>query len=178
VAIDKDGAIIENYMAKYRELKHLESASAYRRFHDVACLNHGCYMVFGLIRTSALRQTPETKTGNYIGQDRVLLAELALIGRFWVSPEAIYFRRHSEQYCALDSDSARTAWYNPNTGRKFAFTDSRNFIEYVKAIRRQLNWPNRFLCYLVMVDWLRRKRHRLFKEISMAISERLQSIYG
>lgn len=178
IAIDSNGDVIENYMDKYHKLEHLESSLAYRRFHDVACRNHACYMVFGLIRTSALHMTPETKTGNYIGQDRVLLAELALIGPFWVSPETIYFRRHSEQYCALKSDSERTAWYNPNTGRDFAFTDSINFIEYVRAIRRQSKWPGRLLCYLVMVDWLRKMRHLLLKELTVAIRQRFQSSYG
>jgi len=169
IAIDKDGAIIENYMDKYRKLNHINSTSTYRRFHDLTCLNHGCYQVFGLIRTSALRLTP--KIANYIGSDRVLLAELSLMGRFWESPEPIYLRRHSEQYCALKDDKARTSWFNPNTERKYSFTDSDNFFEYVKAIRRvNLSWSDRVLCYLVMVDWLKRKRHRLFTEIKWLIS--------
>ena len=169
VAIDKNGEVIENYMDKYQKLNHLNSTATYRRFHDLSCRNHGCYQVFGLIRTLALKQTP--KIANYLGSDRVLLAELALMGRFWESPEPIYLRRHSEQYCALQDDKARTAWFNPNTGRKFSFTDSDNFFEYIKAIQRvNLRFLDKVLCYLVMIDWLKRKRHRLFKELKWLVS--------
>jgi glycosyltransferase involved in cell wall biosynthesis len=170
IAIDKDGVIIENYMDKYPTLKHINSTSTYQRFYDFACLNHGCFQVFGLIRASALRLTP--KIANYIGSDRVLLAELSLMGRFWESPEPIYLRRHSEQYCSLKDDSARTAWFNPKTGRKFGFTTSDNFLEYVKSIRRvKLSWLQRILCYLVMVNWIRKMRYRLFREFKAIISD-------
>lgn len=171
IAIDKNGAIIENYMDKYHKLKNLNSTSTYRRFHDLSCFNHGCYMVFGLIRSSALNLTP--KIANYVGSDRVLLAELSLLGGFWESPEPIYFRRHSEQYCALENDSTRTSWFNPDSKQKFAFTDSKNFVEYIRAIHRvNLSRPKKILCYLVLIDWLKKKRHRLFKEILMVINER------
>jgi glycosyltransferase involved in cell wall biosynthesis len=171
IAIDKDSAIIENYMDKYPKLKKLGSSLAYQRFHDLSCLNHGCFMVFGLIRSSALISTP--KIANYIGSDRVLLAELSLSGRFWESPEPILFRRHSEQYCALDNHSTRTNWFNPNRQQKITFTNSKNFTEYSRAIRRsKLSWFKKTLCYFILIDWLRKKRRRLFKEVFMFIKER------
>lgn len=174
IAINEDGKIIEGYMNKYHKLKNLDSTLAHRRFHDLTCLNHGCYMVFGLIRSSSLSSTP--KIADYIGSDRILLAELALLGRFCESLEPIYFRRHSEQYCALENDSTRTSWFNPNSKQSFSFTESKNFIEYIRAIHRvNLSWSKRTLCYLVLVNWLKKKRRRLFKEILMIINERFQS---
>jgi hypothetical protein len=96
------------------------------------------------------------------------VAELSLSGRFWESPEPIYFRRHSEQYCALENDSTRTDWFNPDTEQKFAFINSKNFIEYGKAIQRvNLSWSKKTPCYFVLLIWLVKKRHRLFKELLM-----------
>ena len=171
IAIDKDGEVIENYMDKYRQLKNLASFSTYRRFYDLSCLNHGCYMVFGLTRTAELKLTP--KIANYLGSDRVLVAELSLSGRFWESPDPIYFRRHSEQYCALANDSTRTDWFNPNTKQKFAYINSKNFIEYGKAIHRvNINGAKKISCYFVLIIWVIKKRHHLFKELLMLINER------
>ena len=168
IAIDKDGEIIENYMDKYRQLKHLSSPASYQRFYDLSCLNHGCFMVFGLTRTAILKQTP--KIANYLGSDRVLVAELSLSGRFWESPEPIYFRRHSEQYCALENDSTRTDWFNPDTEQKISFKDSKNFTEYVRAIKRtHLSWLESISCYSVLLIWAIKKRRHLFKEFFIAI---------
>jgi glycosyltransferase involved in cell wall biosynthesis len=168
IAIDKDGEIIENYMDKYRPLKHLSSTSTYQRFYDLSCLNHGCFMVFGLTRTATLKQTP--KIANYLGSDRVLVAELSLSGRFWESPEPIYFRRHSEQYCALENDSTRTDWFNPDTEQKTSFKDSKNFTEYVRAIKRtRLSWLESISCYSVLLIWVIKKRRHLSKEFFIAI---------
>ena len=165
IAIDSDGSVIDDYMSKYRELKQIGSTAPYKRFHDLSCLNHGCYEVFGLIRYSELGRTP--KIANYIGSDRVLLAELSLLGRFWVSPEPIYFRRHSAQYCALDNDASRSAWFDPNTNGGKTKTHQRNFVEYIRAIQRaKLSYQSKLLCYMVMLDWLKRKRHRLIQEYS------------
>jgi glycosyltransferase involved in cell wall biosynthesis len=170
IAIDEDSEIIKNYMDKYRQLKHLSSTSTHQRFYDLSCLNHGCYMVFGLTRTATLKQTP--KIANYLGSDRVLLAELSLLGRFWESPEPIYFRRHSEQYCALKNDDSRTDWFNPNTKQKYALINSKNFIEYVRAIQRtNLSWSKIVSCYFVLIIWGIKKRHQLFKELLMTINE-------
>jgi glycosyltransferase involved in cell wall biosynthesis len=168
IAIDKDSEIIENYMDKYRPLKHLSSTSTYQRFYDLSCLNHGCFMVFGLTRTATLKQTP--KIANYLGSDRVLVAELSLSGRFWESPEPIYFRRHSEQYCALENDSTRTDWFNPDTEQKISFKDSKNFTEYVRAIKRaDLSWIESISCYSVLIIWVIKKRRHLSKEFFIAI---------
>jgi hypothetical protein len=158
-------------MDKYPSLKNLASISAYRRFYDLSCLHHGCYMVFGLIRTSTLKLTP--KIANYLGSDRILLAELSLSGHFWESPDPIYFRRHSEQYCALKNDSTRTDWFNPNTEKNFVFIESKNFIEYIRAIQRtDLSWSKTISCYFVLIVWIVKKRHHLFKELLMKINER------
>ncbi len=175
VAIDKKGNVIENYMDKYAKLEHLESPSAYKRFYDATCLNHGCFKVFGVMRTDILKQTP--RLANFIGSDRTLLAELALIGKFWESPEAIHYRRHDEQYCALSNDKERMAWYKPENKNNNAFSTSNYFKQYLNAVNRvEIGWPQRFLSYLVLLYWLKVMRKRLYREASAAISNRLQPV--
>lgn len=177
IAIDKNGDVIENYMDKYPKLKNLESPSAYKRFYDATCLNHGCYKVFGLMRASVLRNTP--KLANFVGSDRTLLAELALLGKFWESPEAIYYRRHDEQWCALTNDKERMVWFKPDNQRKNAFANSNYFVQYLKAINRvDLSLSQRCLCYSVMLYWILKKRKRLFSEASEAFSNHLHLITG
>lgn len=170
IAIDADDKVLEGYMDKYPRLKNTSSISAYRRFRDMAYLNHGCFKIFGLIKSSALAKTP--KIAAYIGADRVLLAELALMGRFSESPEPIYFRRHEQQYCAFDNDSERAHWYDPNTERKLS-TNGKNFTEYCKAINRaDLTTRQRLLCYWVMSQWSFKMRKRLYREAVSTVTGR------
>jgi len=169
VAIDSKGEIIPNYMDKYTNLNHLEMPTPYKRLHDLACLRHGCFQVFGLMRSESLRNTP--KIANFIGADRVLLAELALKGGFWKSSHPIYFRRHEEQYCALSNKDSRESWYSPESNKKITFTMKTQLIEHFRLIHRvNLAWFDRVLCYLVMMDWMRRKRRRLAQELYRSLS--------
>lgn len=171
IAIDKNGDVIENYMDKYPKLKNLESPSAYKRFYDTTCLNHGCYKVFGVMRTDILKQTP--RLANFLGSDRTLLAELSLRGKFWESPEAIAYRRHEEQWCAITNDKERIAWFKPDSQRKKAFPNSNYFVQYLKAINRvDPGLAQKSVCYLVMLYWVVKQRKRLFREALLAASDR------
>lgn len=162
VAIDEHGTVMPDYMKKYAELKHTDSASVYKRFHALTCKRHGCYQVFGVVRSSALKRTQ--KIANYIGSDRVLIAELALMGRLVKTKERIYFRRHGEQYCALSDDAAKSSWFDPSSIKKSYSIERKNFVEYIRSIRRSALPPYvRFQCYLVMLDWLWKKRKRLYQ---------------
>jgi hypothetical protein len=64
IAIDKDGKVIPDYMEKYHKLVRLNSSAPHERFHDIACLRHACFQVFGVLRSSVLRSTP--KIASYI----------------------------------------------------------------------------------------------------------------
>lgn len=176
VAIDKNSDILENYMDKYPELENLHSTSAFRRFHDTTYLNHGCFKVFGLMRTSVLKDTP--RLADFVGSDRTLLAELSLIGPFWESPETIYYRRHEEQYCAIQNDKERIKWYKPDNKRKNSFSNSTYFVQYLKSISRvDLSWSQQILCYLVLLDWIKKNRKKLFKESLISANDHLSSIF-
>ena len=176
IAIDNQGEVLPDYMKEYRyaELKNAGSSHTHKRFYDMACLWHACFQVFGLVRADILRKTP--LISSYVSADRVLLAELALYGRYHEVPEPIYFRRHSEQYCALQSPQSQTSWYDPGQGNRRVFPTYRNFSEYLKAIHRApLNMKESALCYAVMLVWTAKKRRRLGRELLAAFRSPVES---
>ncbi len=62
------------------EVKRVSSTKPQDRFGDLIRIDHLCIAVFGLIRANVLQKTP--LIASYIASDRVLLAELGLLGRF------------------------------------------------------------------------------------------------
>ncbi len=169
VMIDAQGKELPNYMKEHRyaDLNYTDSYKPHKRLYDIACLWHACFQVFGIVRADVLRQTP--LIGNYIGADRVLLAELAFFGRYHEVPEHIYFRRHAEQYCALKSAQSQSAWYAPEMGNRRVYPTYRNFVEYLGAIQRTpLSWQQKTSCYATMLVWMLKKRDRLGKELLSA----------
>jgi glycosyltransferase involved in cell wall biosynthesis len=76
--------------------KHVaESLEPEARFRDVICHAWWCFQCFGVMRRDALLRT--SLHGNYWGADKVLLAELALLGRFHQVNEPLFSQRiHKE----------------------------------------------------------------------------------
>ncbi|MFN0091594.1 MAG: glycosyltransferase family 2 protein [Acidimicrobiales bacterium] len=90
------------------------SAHAVERFAEVLAHEVWCTPIFGVIRADTLRRTKLLRP--FYGADKVLLAELSLVGRFaCVEPE--FFRRcHENQSTVLDARGKAT-W---TTGRRRA----------------------------------------------------------
>jgi GT2 family glycosyltransferase len=77
------------------------------RFTDVLLHEVWCTPVFGLLRADVLRRTALLRP--FYGSDKVLLAELALLGRFALVPGATLWRRcHDRQSTVLDARAKRT----------------------------------------------------------------------
>jgi hypothetical protein len=64
----------------YKRILRDDSDSPSRRFREMAWYEHLCLAIYGVIRSNVLRKTPAM--GCYTGGDNVLLARLALLGRF------------------------------------------------------------------------------------------------
>jgi glycosyltransferase involved in cell wall biosynthesis len=89
-----DGTVIDRHGFCHpdREPLHLsEGPSAARRFDDALRRMSWCTAVFGIIRAQALVRTH--LHGSYYEADRVLLAELALLGRFRQLDEPLMLKR-------------------------------------------------------------------------------------
>jgi glycosyltransferase involved in cell wall biosynthesis len=165
VIINERGEELKDYMRNrgYFKLENTGSVNPHKRFADLVSRRHPCFQIFGVIRADVLRKTPGL--GGYIGTDRNLLAEISLLGRFHEVPEVIYFRRHSEQYCALNDVGAQAEWYDPESRNQCIAPLSKNLAEYIRSIgRTPLKWRESLLCYLTICEWSIRRRKKLMQE--------------
>jgi glycosyltransferase involved in cell wall biosynthesis len=89
------------------------------RFQAVMLNTVMCVEIFGLMRRSALLHT--MPQGSFGGSDKVLLAQMSLLGRFWLGQETLFFRRcHAQQFSAQSSGAYRAAWFSGRRDSLFA----------------------------------------------------------
>jgi glycosyltransferase involved in cell wall biosynthesis len=121
--------------------------------------------IYGVIRSSALRQT--RLLGAYPTADYVLLAELALLGRFVEVPERLFLRRiHPAMSRQVNPDAASAAtWFRP--GARHRSESWRLVIEHVRSIgRAPLHPSERLRCWATFVRvGGRRYAHHLLREL-------------
>lgn len=115
---------------------------------------------FGLFRTNALRQT--RAIDSFRTSDRVLLAEVAMLGEIWEVDEFLFARR---QHAEISTTAHKTAgayarWMNPASKERHRRIMS---IEYARSIKRlPLSPLERGLCLGVVARvWLQQKIKRL-----------------
>ncbi len=111
-------------------------AAPHDRFRSVIFELQGCMPVFGVVRIETLRNT--AMLGPYTASDRVLLAELALRGRWTAVPEYLFFhgehpRRSTYTYPDL---RARVEWFDTAKAGQVAFPSWRLAYELFRAIGR------------------------------------------
>lgn len=151
-----------------------------QRFGKLICLNHSCYPIFGVIRKSSLKNTP--LIDRYAGSDRVLLARLSLLGRFYEIPEYLFFlRRHSQQSININSRSMHlyNIWHDPAKQGKIAFPHWKLSIEYLIAINQvSLNWQAKIACYLQIGNWLIDYWKRLVIDLLIVALQILEKVYS
>jgi glycosyltransferase involved in cell wall biosynthesis len=99
-----------------------------------------CYAVFGVIRTAVLRSTG--LIGPYTTSDRVLLAELALHGRFVERAEPHYLHREhaGRSMYAYADDRDRVGWFDTSRDGSRSMPRWRVGVEYARAVRRAGRW--------------------------------------
>ncbi len=109
---------------RYRSLRSF--LSVMRRFQ--------CNAVFGLHRTEVLRSVRPLRA--QWGTDAVLLAELALRGRFVSLPEPLFFRREHDDRSMRSNTSAQAIaeWFGPLDGRSPYFPQWRCFRDHIRAV--------------------------------------------
>ena len=139
------------------------------RFRDLVVIQHGCYAVFGLIRSAALSNT--RLIGSYLSSDRVLLAELSLQGRFVEIPQCLFVRReHPGVSMRVNKNyGQRAAWFDPRLEGRILLPAWRLCFEYVRALGRVSVSPvTKLLCYGHILHWIRSRRKVLARQLSYA----------
>jgi glycosyltransferase involved in cell wall biosynthesis len=157
VMIDESGCSLGIYsdpVEKRDPRPHLRLARALK--------NLGRYSAtYGLIRSKALRCT--RLEGSFPYSDRVLMAELAMLGEFWEIPEPLLsLRFHPGRSTVVNTTAeAFRQWFDPTEAKKVSLLplQVRADLELVKSTF-QISLPagDRMLCFLValiMPCWLR-----------------------
>jgi glycosyltransferase involved in cell wall biosynthesis len=125
--------------------------------------------IFGLIRASALKDIQ--LFGTCIASDQVLLARLALLGRFERLPEGLFYNRDHPQRFVYTHPSrySHARWYGPARAANVFFPDWTLFSEFLLTIRQsRLTRYQKARCYPSMARYLFWNWPRLARDILMA----------
>lgn len=151
--IDENGVVTGDYDFLEDELR-IDAAKPHTRFGDYICRAHNCLGIFGLMRLEQLLQT--NLHAAYQGADRVLIAEMALIGRVYRVPQYLFDRRdHPGAYTAQPSGGSRLGWWDTQQAERLHFPHWRKLLEYNRALSRvELPVTERLACYMEFGRWL------------------------
>jgi len=169
VIIDEHGKRVRPYIDR---CNNIGSPTPHERFQDLIQNLGLSNPMFGLVRAKALRMTPVVS--NYIGSDMVLLAELALLGKFHRIPEYLFFRRdHPEKSDRANPTLEELAvWYRPENKGSVQLRNLRLFLEYLASIRRaRIGSCQKALSYMHMAKWLRWELKEISAECASALKQ-------
>jgi glycosyltransferase involved in cell wall biosynthesis len=175
-------------MEEYNFAPATNSPSVAERFSSLVLVNHRQHRaceIFGLMRASALRQTP--LEGAYARGDSVLLVRMALLGRFVELPERLFLSRcHSSQSMqTMPSGKKRgrgiltkvlgtgplppPEWWDASRKGKANFPEWNLFKEYWVSIgQAPLSNGERMHCRTVMLRWLSQNVPKLVRDLIYA----------
>ncbi len=116
------------------------------------------WSVFGLMRRDALLKT--RLHGSYVGSDRILMAELALLGPFSEVSERLFLNReHGDRSIRMptsDGFHPRTSWFDSSQVGKRVMPNWRRLKELIAAVlRTPMGLCERLSCLGVVAGWLR-----------------------
>ena len=161
--VDSEGRPGQNFQSP---ISLLSSPRPYHRFRGAILQDgHCCYEVFGLAQTAVLRQTP--LIGNYTGSDRMLLAELALRGRFHEIPVNLFFNRdHPARSIRAYSIHFLLSWFDPKLKGESIFPRWRWLWEYSRTVAHfELDWGERIRCYVQLFSWVGQNKIDLARDV-------------
>lgn len=139
------------------------------RFRALANPHHRCESVFGVMRADVLRRT--FLMSDYAGCDRVLLAQIALLGRFHEVPEPLFVHReHKGRSTRAYKDSqTRTPWFNPSRAGKPMYPHVKMLRNYARAaIEADVSIIDKIACLAMLVPWSIRNRRPLWWDFGFA----------
>jgi len=140
---------------------------SYERFGEVIGTNANPEAIFGVMRVSALAHT--RGQGDYIASDRILLAELAVQGRFSEVPEILLYNRdHPARSVRVTGGNLHqlTAWFAPAKSEQFA-PYFRLWSEYAAAAwHAPLPLRERILCLARLPLFLRGAGRMLARDVA------------
>jgi glycosyltransferase involved in cell wall biosynthesis len=143
-----------------------------KRLQQILCINWGSPPLYGLMRSSVLRRTP--LLGSTYAADQILLAELALHGRFYEIPEDLLLHREHAHRSVYENPSRHSlaAFQDPFNAKGIIFPGWRVLQDYVSAIwRAPINGEQQFKCYLKILRWMKYHRNELCEDLRIAATK-------
>ena len=155
-----------------------ESQSPSERFTRIVAYHHKCEAICGVMRTDVLKQT--RLHGAFADSDRVLLAEMALRGRFHLIGDHLFLRRqHASQASKRRDRWETTLVFDPSKSGKLIFPFVREAVELFRSVgRATLPWSDRIRCYKHLLRWFYHHRHNLSKDIDRAVDFSLKRLFS
>ena len=122
------------------------------RFEAVMLNMVMCVEIFGLMRRSALLCT--SLQGPFGGADKVVLAEMSLLGHFWLGQETLFFRRcHAQQFSAATSGPYRAKWFSGRRHDSVFIQQIKLLLAYCRAMyTTELTTQQRYDCLHAIVN--------------------------
>jgi glycosyltransferase involved in cell wall biosynthesis len=164
-------------LGDYDDGLDLPSPSAPARFRAaierIALVN----VLHGMLRTNVLRKT--SLISSYPGADTVLVAELALHGKFFELPERLFFRRmHAAAASGLKGGDERQAYVCPAASTKYgALRMTRSHLGYLSALLRAPLTPRERVALLCWVSRSAvRCRHDIARELLHVVRSSLRGV--
>jgi len=169
--IDENGNVIEQV-----ELQNLAVARRPSDRFRNTLYEHIGTAIYGLMKRDTLRQTALHR--GFIEDDRVLLAEMALRGRFSLISEPLFSRRfHSLKTSSRFSNDPRGGMvaFDPANAGKAVFPEVLKTMGFLSAIKRaSLPTGERHRCYRHLLKWLWTRRKRLRRDLFLELDAALQ----
>lgn len=141
----------------------VDQPTASERIHTILRAE-ASHIVYGVIRTDVLRSTRGMMS--MVGDDMVLLTELACRGTFALVPEQSFLqRRHPEQFSALGQ--GQVGWHDPSGGSRFVFPQTKLNRELYRAVAiAPLPWPEKLRCWRsIAAGWTIPKKRAVASDI-------------
>ena len=141
--VTSDGALVGVVDPEHRA----EGGRAVIRFWDVLVRTLRTFEIFGLIRSDVLRQTG--LHGEYYGSDKVLLAQIALAGRFHLLPDVLLNRRCHTRQSSLLNVAQKSSWIGDKKRQgRFSLRLQKVIPGYIQVVRRaRIGSIEKVACY-------------------------------
>ena len=123
------------------------------RYWEILYKTTECYEFFGLARREIIEQTSQHDA--FYGSDKVLLCELAMMGKIKEVPSATgYFRIHGEQSQSIKDSKERAEWISPDLNYGALMSRFKCVQGYYRSIfAYSAPWSERLKCLWVLTTW-------------------------
>lgn len=161
--IDADGNKLELYDDNLEILDNLASERLRTFFNNVGLTN----VIYGLMRTEALRKTDLMGDGTIPAADKIMMGQLTMQGKFRRIDEVLFFRRLHEDSSSADrtsDDFQENFWSAGN--RKFRKPALRRITAYWRSISRTSAGPSeRLSLYRLILGQAWARKREILRDI-------------